>query len=53
MVHVPQVNAYTDLSLEFSSEELFEAQHSCYDEFYHRYRTSSETSSTYLQRVPE
>ncbi len=51
MVHVPQFIAYTHFSLEFTSEQLVEAQHSFYDALYHRYRTSSVTSSTFPQHV--
>ncbi len=47
MVHVPQFIAYMDLPLGFTSEQVVEAQHACYDALYQRYRTSSETSSTY------
>ncbi len=51
MVHVPQFIAYTHFALEFTSEQVVEAQHSFYDALYHRYRTSSVTSSTYPQHL--
>ncbi len=51
MVRVPQFIAYRDHQLEFTSDQGLEAQHSCYDALYQRYRTSSEMSSTYPQRL--
>ncbi len=53
MVHVPQFIAYMDLPLGFTSEQVVKAQKACYDAFYQRYRTSSETSSAYPQRLLE
>ncbi len=50
MTDVPQIITYTDLRLEFTGEQVVEAQHSCYDALYHRYRTSNEISSIYPQR---
>ncbi len=32
MVHVPQFIAYADLPLEFTSKQVVDAQHSCYDD---------------------
>ncbi len=51
MVHFPQFIAYTKFSLGFSSEQVVEAEHTFYDALYHRYRTSSVTSSTYPQHL--
>ncbi len=51
MVHVPQLIAYTNFPLGFTSEQVVEAQHSLYDALYHRYRTSTVTSSTYMQHL--
>ncbi len=50
MADVPQIITYTNLRLEFTGEQVVEAQHSCYDALYHRYRTSYEISSIYPQR---
>ncbi len=50
-VHVPQFIAYTTFPLGLTSEHVVEAQHSFYDTLYHRYRTSSLTSSTYPQHL--
>ncbi len=47
LMHVPQFIAYTDFPLGFTSGQVMEAQHSFNDTLYHRYRTSSVTSSTY------
>ncbi len=41
LAHVPQFIAYTNFPLGLTSEQKVEAQHSCYDAVYHRYRTSS------------
>ncbi len=51
MVHVPQFIAFMDLPLGFTSEQVVEAKHACYDAFSQRHRTSSEMPSTYLQRL--
>ncbi len=51
MVFILQFITYTNFSLGFTSEQVVEAQHSFYDTLYHRYRTSSVTSSTYLQHL--
>ncbi len=45
MVHVPQFIAYMDLPLGFTSEQVVEAQHACYDALYQRYRARSGASS--------
>ncbi len=51
MVHVPQFIVYTNFPLGITREQVVEAQHSFYDALYHRYRTNSVISSTYLQHL--
>ncbi len=51
MLHFPQFIVFMDLPLGFTNEQVVEAQHACYDALYQRYRTSSEASSTYPQRL--
>ncbi len=47
LMHVPLFIAYTNFPFGFTSEQVMEAQHSFNDALYHRYLTSSVTSSTY------
>ncbi len=51
MVLIPQFIAYTNFPLGFFSEQVVEAQHPFYDTLHNRYRTSSVTSSAYLQHL--
>ncbi len=51
MMYFPQFIAFMNLPQGFTSEQVVEAQHACYDALYHRYRTSTVTSSTYPQRL--
>ncbi len=51
LMHVPQFIAYTNVPLGFTSEQVMEVQHSFNDTLYHRYRTSSVTSSTYPEHL--
>ncbi len=50
MVHVSQFIAFMDLPLGFTIEKVEEAQDACCDALYQRYRTTSETCSTYPPR---
>ncbi len=50
MVHVPQFIAFMYLPLGFTIEQVGDAQDACCDALYQRYRTTSETSSTYSLR---
>ncbi len=47
MAHVPEFIADMNFALGFTSVQVVEVQHSCYDELYPRYRTRTLTSSTY------
>ncbi len=51
MVHFAQFIAFTHFPLGLTSELVVEAPNSFYDALYHRYRTSSVTSSTYPQHL--